>query len=88
MPILRKRFQRFSQYANASIDEVIDSTKLLTKYEVTELRTGIFKFDEKQQFSFLPLPAEAQRTCIRAITTKSSPLGAHDIVLAGNYRTI
>ena len=87
MPPLRSRVPRYRNYARATLSEVLDLDRERLSLSATELRTGLFAWDEdSRQLAFEPLPAVAQETSVRALL----PLGGANaasptLLLAGNY---
>jgi hypothetical protein len=62
IPALRRRFAKNDDYAKATLAEILGADKLAaaTKYEATELRSGVFLSQPDGTYRFEPLPRLAQ----------------------------
>jgi enediyne biosynthesis protein E4 len=87
MPILKKKYLYFNNYAGKTIADIFPKNKLETarKYEVTELRSSILLNKDGGNFDLRPLPNEAQLAPVYAIAiTDFDKDGKPDLVLGGN----
>ena len=86
IPSLKKQLVYFEDYAEKSIDELFSKEVLAaTKvFEVDERRTGIF-YNENGQFTFKPLPKEAQYSPVYAVAIDDiNTDGNPDLLIGGN----
>ena len=86
IPSLKKQLVYFEDYAEKSIDELFSKEVLVaTKvFEVDERRTGIF-YNENGQFTFKPLPKEAQYSPVYAVAIDDiNTDGNPDLLIGGN----
>lgn len=87
MPALRKRFPRFSTYAQSSPEEFFGDWVPQVTWRAEELRSGVLSVDA-DTLTFEPLPPAVQRTCVRAIASIPSPEDAIRLYFAGNYSRV
>ncbi len=84
---LQRRFNRYEQYARASIDQIFSAEELLgaDPYEVRELRSGWWEQDNGS-FVFHPWPMMAQAAPVfgQQVADLNAD-GYSDVLLAGNY---
>jgi hypothetical protein len=88
MPMLKKKFLKYSAYAGKSIDEVFTKDQLdeATVLQVDQTQTSIFLNDGKGNFTVQPLPITAQFSPVFAIIVADlNGDGIKDIFLAGNF---
>jgi hypothetical protein len=88
MPVLKKKFLKYSTYAGKSIEEILsaDQIKHASVLQVQESRSCIFLNDGKGHFTKQPLPVAAQLAPVfGAIVTDLNSDGKQDIFLAGNF---
>ena len=86
LPMLKKKFLRYNDYAEASIDQMFDQQILdrSISYSIDELRSGVF-VNNTGTFSFEPFPPVAQLTWMFAILAEDlNNDGYVDVVLGGN----
>ncbi|MEP7106846.1 MAG: VCBS repeat-containing protein [Ferruginibacter sp.] len=87
LPLLKKKFLEYHQYANATIHDVftpdqLNDAKLLN---VTEQSTLYLQNDGEKGFTKKPLPVQAQYAPVYAITSiDANRDGKKDLLLAGN----
>ena len=62
LPILNRKYARNDEYAKATLAEIVGEARLAaaTRYEATELRSGVFLSQTDGTFRFKALPDEAQ----------------------------
>ncbi|MEC7752813.1 VCBS repeat-containing protein [Roseivirga sp. UBA1976] len=86
IPSLKKQLVYFEDYAEKSIDQLFspDVLSRTSIYEIDERRSGIF-YNNNGDFTFIPLPKEAQYSPVYAIATDDIDAdGLTDIILGGN----
>jgi hypothetical protein len=87
LPLLKKKFLEYHQYANATINDVFtpDQLKDAKVLNVTEQSTLYLQNDGESGFSKKTLPAQAQYAPVYAITSlDANKDGKKDLLLAGN----
>jgi enediyne biosynthesis protein E4 len=88
LPSLKKRFLKFEDYKNKTIQEIF-SPELLSKSlkkEATQLQSCVLWNNGKGQFSLEALPYSAQQSPIYAIEIQDfTHDGRLDIILGGNH---
>jgi hypothetical protein len=88
LPMIKKNFIKYKDYANKSMDELFTNEQRegsLIK-QVTTTESSFFINDGKGNFTRLSLPYQAQFSPIRAIETGDFDSDGHlDILLAGNF---
>jgi enediyne biosynthesis protein E4 len=87
MPYLRKKFLRYSSYANATIEDIFTPQQLKTAahFSATNLVSSVFRNLGQENFEELYLPGEAQLFPINAIEVQDfNKDGIPDILVAGN----
>lgn len=87
LPMLKKKFLEYHQYANATINDVFtpDQLKGAKVLNVTEQSTLYLQNDVEKGFSKKPLPVQAQYAPVYAITSlDANKDGKNDLLLAGN----
>ncbi|MEP6725213.1 MAG: VCBS repeat-containing protein [Bacteroidota bacterium] len=88
VPVLKKKFLHFNEYAGKTIDQVLTPEQLhhagiLT---VNQVQSCIFINDGKGNFNMQPLPAMAQLAPVfGALATDLNGDGLTDLFLAGNF---
>ena len=88
IPSLRKKFIRYSDYADARISDIFskDKIKQALVYTCNNLASGILYNNGNNDFEFQPFPPEAQFSKIfGSITDDFDKDGIKDILIAGNY---
>jgi len=86
-PTLARRFPTAESYAKATLGEVFPAAALAaaTKYEATELRSGIFLSQPDGTYRFAPLPRLAQIAPIHGIVAGDfNGDGRTDLIVVGN----
>lgn len=84
----KKRFTRFSEYADAELDDLFTSGDLsgAMQFQATELRSGIAVNDGNGHFAFQALPLAAQRSPVSDLLVKDfNDDGETDLLLIGNF---
>lgn len=85
MPAYNKKFYNFKAYSEATFDNLITDDKNASVHYAKEMRTGVFMNDGKGNFSFHPLPVEAQLAPVHGIVALDLNRDTElDIILAGN----
>ena len=84
LPGLKKRYPDYLSYSTATVREVFGDALSGAGYlEATELRSGVLSLGPEPTFT--PLPAEAQRAPVRAITVADlDGDGTSELLLGGN----
>ncbi len=85
---LRKKFVKYRQYADATIDDIFPKQKLkaAANYYCYQSASSIMLNDGKDNFTITALPAEAQFSKIYGITILDFDNdGKKDLLLAGNF---
>jgi enediyne biosynthesis protein E4 len=88
IPPLRKKFTRYSQFAEVTIDGVLDSAQQnkAEKSKIYELRNCVLENIGNDKFKLLGLPTEAQFAPVQAIVENDfNGDGKEDILMAGNF---
>ena len=89
MPSLKRKFVKYDQYAEKTIDEVLTRDDLASAVvkKVYTAESAIFRNDARaSKFTFLPLPAEVQFTSVFGIVPVDYDHdGDQDLALAGNF---
>ncbi|MEO5682952.1 MAG: VCBS repeat-containing protein [Chitinophagaceae bacterium] len=88
LPLLKKKFLRFNDYAGKTIEEVLtpEQLQLAGVLTVTQSQTSIFINDGGGHFSMQPLPVMAQLSPVySALATDLNGDGLTDLLLAGNF---
>ncbi|GAO41516.1 VCBS repeat-containing protein [Flavihumibacter petaseus] len=89
VPLIRKRYERYSGYADATLDDIFDGYRgTVEKLAITDLRSLIFINDGKGNFRMTPLPVAAQSAPIfKVLTTDINKDGFIDLMVGGNDRS-
>ncbi len=85
---LRKKFIRYAQYANASIEDILegDLLKNASLYRATTFESVWFENDGHGKFQMKPLPALAQLSAVQAFVPYDfDGDGNEEILAAGNF---
>ncbi len=88
LPVIKKKFLHFNEYAGKTIDEVFTAEQLnhATVLSVKQSQSCIFINDGKGNFSMQPLPLMAQLAPVfSALATDLNGDGLTDLFLAGNF---
>lgn len=88
IPVLKKKFLQYSQYAGAAINKIFTSEQLeqSEQHTVQQTETCGFYNDGKGNFEMTPLPQQAQFTQIFAtLVTDLNNDGLKDIFMDGNF---
>lgn len=88
MIFLKKKFKRYHQYANATIEDIFDKSllKSASKLSANTLAHYIFKNDGGKSFKASQLPIESQFSVVNSIVTLDlNRDGIKDILTVGNY---
>jgi hypothetical protein len=88
LPVLKKKFVRYDQYASASLTDIL-SVEQLARSKVLSaqvLASSIFINDGVKGFRILPLPVEAQFSKVNGIVVDDfNDDTIPDILIAGNF---
>jgi hypothetical protein len=83
---LRKNFTSYSQYANATSEDILGSLKIQNRLEVKITKSSILENLGNGSFKLSPLPLMAQISCTNGIVSRDfNHDGFIDILLAGNF---
>jgi len=85
---LRKKFVKYSTYADATIEDIFPPEKIAqaTIFRCDQLASGILYDQGNGQFSFVPLPLQAQFSRVYgAVADDFDGDGRKDILVAGNF---
>ncbi|HEU4576410.1 MAG TPA: VCBS repeat-containing protein [Chitinophagaceae bacterium] len=88
IPVLKKKFLRYSSYAGKSIDEIFTKEQLKNANVliVDQTKTCIFYNDGKANFSMVALPVRAQFSPVFGILAEDlNGDGKKDLFLGGNF---
>ncbi|MDB5132082.1 MAG: repeat protein [Mucilaginibacter sp.] len=88
IPVLKKKFLRYKDYAGKSIDEIFtpDELKDASVLEVKQTQTCVFYNNGKGHFIMKPLPVRAQLSPVYSIlVTDMNGDGRNDLFLGGNF---
>ena len=88
MPTIKKKYVKYTEYAGKKIDQLIDEDALKKAVKRTAYigESAIFINNGKGQFTYMPLPYEAQFSPICSILLADYDHdGKKDLVLAGNF---
>ena len=88
IPVLKKKFLHYSDYAGKTMEEVFTSRQLsqATRLEVVQTQTCIFYNKGQDDFTMMTLPMEAQFSPVFGILADDlNGDGTTDIFLAGNF---
>ena len=88
VPMLKKKFLHFTDYAGKAIDEVFTPEQLKDAlvYTVEQSQTSVFINDGKGQFTMQALPVRAQFSPVFGILPEDlNGDGIKDLFLAGNF---
>jgi len=91
LPMLKKNFLRFSEYAGKSIDQIFPESELkhAAVLTVDQTQTSVFVNNGKGQFTIQPLPVMAQLSPVFGILVSDlNGDGIKDIFLAGNFYSL
>ena len=91
LPMLKKNFLRFSEYAGKSIEEIFPGNQLqhASVLTVNNSQTCIFSNNGKAQFTIQPLPLMAQLSPVFGIlVTDLNGDGLKDLFMAGNFYSL
>lgn len=88
LPMIKKKFIKYKDYANKTIDELFDEDQrqdMVTK-QITTTSSSFMINNGKGHFSLVPMPVEVQFSPVKAIETGDfNQDGKLDILLAGNF---
>lgn len=87
LPVIKKRFLKFADYAGKTIQELFEPSVLQQAVvkRAFHLESSVLINEGKGKFTLQPLPAEAQRAPIHAIAIRDfTGDGRPDLLLAGN----
>ncbi|MHA8098356.1 VCBS repeat-containing protein [Aquirufa aurantiipilula] len=88
LPMIKKKFIKYKDYANKTIEELFDEDQrqdMVTK-QITNTLSSFMINDGKGNFTLVEMPVEAQFSPIKAIETGDfNQDGKMDILLAGNF---
>jgi hypothetical protein len=85
---MRKKFVRYSQYADVTIDKILDSTQLNSceLKEIYTLQSSILENIGDGKFKVRPLPLEVQFAPVESIVVKDfNGDKINDLLIAGNF---
>jgi hypothetical protein len=88
LPILKKKFNRYADYAGKTIEEVFtaDQLKSSLQLKVQQTQSCVFINDGKGNFSMQPLPVMAQLSPVFGILVSDlNKDGRNDIFMGGNF---
>jgi enediyne biosynthesis protein E4 len=91
MPVLKKKFLSFTQYASATINDVFDESTLekAAKFEVNTFESVYVENVGNAKFKVKRLPADVQFSTVQAaVTDDFNDDGNLDVFLAGNFYPI
>ena len=91
MPLLKKKFLLYSEYAGKKIDQVFTARQLskATKFKANCFASCVFINDGKGNFTKKELPVQAQFSPVYAILADDFNKDGHpDIFLAGNFNAV
>jgi hypothetical protein len=85
LPILKKKFKDYKDFASVSMNQMFDDEKIKTarKYDLEQTQSLVF-INNKNQFTISYLPAEIQYSCIHSIFA-SVKNGNLQMLLGGNF---
>lgn len=87
MPQLNKKFLKYADYANATIEDIVGSDRAAksARFYVRHTETGLL-INDNGRFKFKALPVEAQFSMANGIVYKDFDRdGIEDILLSGNF---
>lgn len=87
MPMMRKKFIRYRQYAGKTLDEIFtdDQKKGMDVFKTAVFRSGVFMNDGNFTFHFQEFPEYAQLSCINDIVSEDfDGDGIKDLLIGGN----
>lgn len=87
IPILKKQFQDYASFANATMDDILPKTKRSSSFiaKAFEFRSAQLQNNGNGIFTFIPLPMEAQTAPIKGIIAEDFDSdGNIDLILTGN----
>lgn len=85
---LRRRFTRYQQYADATVETIFGPQGLTdaTTVDACELASGVFINQSNGRFTFSPFPVEAQFSRVSTVLADDwDGDGKTDLLLAGNF---
>ena len=87
LPLLKKKFLLYNSFAGKTVQEVFgEELEHSLVLNAETLQSGIFKNDGKGNFSFEPLPQEAQEAPVFSfMVTDVNQDGLKDIICGGNF---
>jgi enediyne biosynthesis protein E4 len=88
MVFLKKKFKRYHQYANASIEDIFDKSQLksATKLSSNTFAHHLFLNEKGKSFKPIVLPTQSQFSVINSIFAKDiDGNGIKDLITVGNY---
>ncbi|MBA4853727.1 VCBS repeat-containing protein [Emticicia sp. BO119] len=88
LPMIKKKFIKYTDYANKSIDQIFTAEQMKDgiRKKITNTQTSFLINDGKGNFSLQALPMQAQLSPVYAIETGDfNNDGILDIILAGNF---
>jgi hypothetical protein len=85
-PVIRKKYERYENYANASLSDILgEENKNAWHREITNLSSCYFENDGKGHFKVIALPRESQTAPIqKLLITDLDDDGIPDILAGGN----
>jgi hypothetical protein len=87
MPALNKKFLRYSDYAKATLNDILTKEQIAAaqKFYVYHTASAVF-MNDKGKFTMKELPIEAQFSCVNSISYQDyDGDGKSDLLLAGNF---
>ena len=85
---LKKKFIRYSDYADATIQDIFPKNKVAGArlFTCEQLASGILRRRDVERYEFAPLPAQAQFSKVfAAVTDDLDGDGISDLLIAGNF---
>jgi hypothetical protein len=86
--VLKKKYTRYHQYADQTLEDIFDSKILdeASKLSVKTFENSLFLNKNGSRFERIPLPAEAQKSSVRAfLLTDVDQDGTDEVLLGGNH---
>ncbi len=87
MPELNKKFLKYADYGNATLEKILSADKLATakKFFVYTTSSSVF-INDKGKFTMKALPLQAQFSCINGIAYRDyDGDGKMDLLVTGNF---
>lgn len=88
MPVMKKKFQTYDSYSRATFTELFDKEDIAKArhYQADIFQSCLLKNNGNGKFSCIPLPIEAQFSCVNGIVaTDVNNDGNIDLLVAGNF---